>query len=282
MIARIAAMLFCATTAAALSGCSSDPTPANGSGGGSGTTTTTTGGAGGGAVTGPTLAAFQKSACKKEAQTQSGTPGEAAQALSADEVYAGLECVSWSPIEGGFRVLLRNVDSVCGAEWAGEVNQVGGGVELRLVNPKCQMANCGSCIYDFTFDVKMKAAAGGDEVSIVLDTCPGQQPAQTEKVTLPLGAAPTGELCRYADASSLGWQAMSLGTCGKAYMPCREANGMCLAADGGAACDDGLTCADGASAAGGVCHAPCKVDGDCAPTGVMKCDAGLCRPAHPY
>lgn len=268
MSPRIAAILLAAFTSTTLA-CSHDET---GAGGGSPTST------------GPGLAAFQTSACKKESQTKAGTPGEAAQALAAEDVYAGLKCVRWATIDGGFRVSLLNFEGACGAKWQGKVTEVGAALELQMVNPECQIAACGWCIYDFSFDVRMTAGASGNDFSLVMDPCPGQQTPTTQAVHLPLGAEASGELCRYANADALGWQAESLGTCGRAYMACRgqSASGMCPANDGGAPCDSGLTCADGASATGRVCHATCKVDGDCVPASAMKCDAGLCRPAHPF
>ena len=267
MLERIAPVLFCAITLAALSACDGDTSPA-----GSGA---------GGSTSGPALGAFHKSACKKESQTASAaSPLSGAESAS----YEGLQCVRWSPIDGGFSVFLRNFDGACGAEWEGRVTALASATELRVVNPKCLLAKCGTCMYDFTFDVKMAAKAGGDAFDLVLDPCPGQQDAKTVSVTLPLATEPSGELCRYASASALGWQAMSLGTCGKAYMPCREAgmSGMCPPADGGASCDDGLTCAAGASADARVCHATCAKDVDCEPAGLMACDAGLCRPSKTF
>jgi hypothetical protein len=238
----------------------------------------------GGTTTGP-LVSFEGSACKKEAaKAAAATAGEARQALAANDVYAGLQCVRWSPIDGGFRVLLLNFEGACGAEWSGRATQNGAALELRLVNPDCRIAACGWCIYDWSFDVKMTAAAGGTDVAIVVDPCPGQQTATSQSVHLPLASTPSGELCRYANPNALGWQAMSLGTCGAAYMPCREGTGMCPLGDGGSPCDDGLTCAKGATgdaaASGNVCHAACAASADCLPAGVMTCDAGLCRPAH--
>lgn len=279
MNTRDVAVLLCATALAALSGCDGDTSPAGaGAGGSSGTTTTTTtttGGGGGSAATGPTLGSFAKSACKKEPQAKSGSWTLGGEPAS----YAGLECVRWAPIDGGFQIFLRNFDGPCGAEWEGSVKALASATELRVANPKCLLANCGSCIYDFTFDVKMTAAQGGDAFDLVMDTCPGQQDAKTVKVTLPLATQASGEICRYADYGALGWEAMALGTCGKAYMPCREDGGMgmCPLGDGGAACDDGLTCEAGATADARVCQKACTKDDECEAT--MTCQTGFCRPA---
>lgn len=274
MNTRDAAVLLCATAMAALSGCDGDTTPIGaGAGGSAGTTTTTTGG-GGAAATGATLASFDKSACKKEAQTKAGPSPLGAE----PEAYAGLQCVRWNAIDGGFQVFLRNFDGPCGAEWDGAVKALASATELRVANPKCMIASCGSCIYDFTFDVKMTPAQGGDAFELVMDPCPGQQDATTVKITLPLATQPSGEICRYANYGALGWEAMALGTCGKAYMPCRgEAMGMCQAEDGGAPCDEGLACEAAATAEARVCQQACTKDLECLAT--MTCQGGFCRPA---
>ncbi len=228
---------------------------------------------------GPSLSAFDGSPCKKESTVRSGS---VQQALSADDVYAGLQCVRWAPVDGGFRVVLLNFEGACGAEWTGQVGANDGAVALRLVNPLCLVAACGWCIYDWTFDVRMGASPGGNAFDIVVDTCPGTQQPESESVVLPLDTQPTGELCRYANANALGWQAMALDTCGAAYMPCREEPGMCGTSAGAAPCDADLVCADGADAAAHVCQSACAADSDCTPKGVMKCEASVCRPAHPW
>lgn len=228
-----------------------------------------TGGSGGGP-----LVAFQGSACKKEAGT--------GQALTSQEAYAGLSCVRWSPgQDGALHVELFNFEGGCGAEWKGESTLSDSGLELRVVNPECLLAACGSCIYDWAFDVRVPSDADLT-VSIVKDPCPGQQTPETEPVTLPLSTTSQGELCRYADWNALGWQASSLATCGQAYMPCRTQNGMCSMGASTTECEAGLTCADGAATSQGVCHAPCQGDGDCVPAGILTCQSGLCRPAKPW
>ncbi|MBX3125760.1 MAG: hypothetical protein KF718_03555 [Polyangiaceae bacterium] len=225
---------------------------------------------------GDTLLSFKGSACKKE-----GTGG---QALTADEAYAGLQCIRWKSLGADkLSIELFNFEGACGAQWKGQSQALADGVvELRAGNPGCLLAACGSCMYDWTFDVKV-ATSADLPLSIVTDPCPGEQQPHTVTATLPLTSAPDGELCRYADYSGLGWQAMSLGTCGHAYMPCRTSGGMC-SPEGSSTepCAVGLTCADGAGAGEPVCHAPCAGDGDCAPAGILTCQDGLCRPAKPW
>lgn len=219
------------------------------------------------------LVSFKGSACKKE-----GTAG----ALTADEAYAGLQCIRWKSDNAGVvKIDLLNFEGACGAEWKGEAKTVDGGLELRSVNPGCLLAACGSCIYDWSFEVKASTEADLP-LSIVTDPCPGEQTPTTVTATLPLSTLDEGELCRYADHGALGWQASSLGTCGKAYMPCKTTDGMCQGATGEAPCDTGLTCADGAKAGDQVCHAPCTGDAECAPAGIMSCQNGFCRPAKPW
>lgn len=240
-------------TAIAVAACGSDDSSSSSSGGGS-------------------LVSFAGSACKKEGNS----------ALTAEDAYAGLQCVRWKTLESGtVKIDLLNFEGACGAEWKGQAKEVDAGLELRLVNPSCLLAACGSCMYDWAFEVKAKAGADLP-LSLVTDPCPGEQPEEKVTATLPLSSAADGELCRYASHGGLGWQASALGTCGKAYMPCRSGGGMCDNSGGLPECETGLTCADGASATEKVCHATCTGDGDCLPAGTMKCDGGLCRPAKTW
>lgn len=222
---------------------------------------------------GNSLVSFQGSACKKES---------GGQALTANEAYAGLQCIRWKPIDAStLKIELLNFEGGCGAQWKGESHVTDSGLELRVVNPGCMLAACGSCMYDWSFDVH--AAKDADlALSMVEDPCPGQQTPTTVTATLPLSTTPEGELCRYASHGGLGWQASSLGTCGQAYMPCRNPNDMCSQGSAADPCEAGLTCADGASSSEQVCHAPCTTDADCAPTGILTCQTGLCRPAKPW
>ncbi len=168
---------------------------------------------------GSALVAFSGSKCKKEAQS--------GQALTAEDAYAGLSCIRWEPLgEDALRITLVNFAGGCGAQWKGKVETPETGLELWATNPGCLLAACGSCIYDWTFDVKI-ARDADLPLKIVTDPCPGQQPPEEMSTTLPLSGGTTGELCRFADFNALGWQASALDTCGQAYMPCRTGNGMC-------------------------------------------------------
>lgn len=217
-----------------------------------------------------TLAAFQGSVCKKESVG----------ALTAEEAYAGLQCIRWKAgAEGTLHVDLVNFEGACGAQWKGEASKTEAGLELRATNPGCLLAACGWCIYDWTFDVQVDTGADVP-LSIVTDPCPGEQTPETDTLTLPLASLPAGELCRYANYDALGWQAAAVSACGKAFMPCRSQNGMCQLEAGGTPCEAGLSCATGAG--NDVCHATCTGDADCALPGVLTCQSGLCRPANSW
>jgi hypothetical protein len=219
-----------------------------------------------------TLIAFSGSACKKESQSS---------ALTAADAYAGLSCIRWKPSAAGLQIDLVNFEGACGAQWHGSATATATGIELVASNPSCLLAACGSCMYDWGFEVH----AGTDQdlpIDIVTDPCPGEQPAEKVTATLPLATAASGELCRYASYGGLGWQAAALGHCGMAFMPCREAGGLCDTGSATTACDPGLECAGGASAAERVCHPSCATDADCALPGILACQSGSCRPSLPW
>ena len=70
-----------------------------------------------------------------------------------------------------------NLEGACGAQWEGAalVND-DGSLTFRLDNPKCLVASCGWCIYDWSFEVSGVEATGAElPVSIIVDTCPGEQ-----------------------------------------------------------------------------------------------------------
>lgn len=214
---------------------------------------------------GGTLVGFTGSKCKKES---------GGSALTAAEAHAGLECVRWKPSGEGLQIDLSNFEGACGASWQGVAKQSEKGLELRATNPSCLLAACGSCMYDWSFQVKVDTTSDL-ALDLVTDPCPGQQTPETESLTLPLSKSAEGELCHYASYGGLSWQAGALGQCGQAFMPCQKAGGMC---DGtGAPCQAGLECAPGASATEEVCHPTCTTDTDCALSGILSCKAGLCE-----
>ncbi|GEM_PF-1540272 len=232
------------------------------------------------------LVGFGNSGCKKETldhasrRTQAVTTADAG-VISYGEEVEGLKCFAWrSTGSDSVKISLVNFEGACGAEWKGHAAlDASGALTLGIINPQCQIANCGICIYDWSFEVRGIALGTNLPLAVSIDTCPGEQPIKTTNVELPLATQPDGILCRYADFSALGWQAMALGTCGDVGMPCTGTN-MCSNSDGSTAhgCESGLTCTDNGNADEMICATSCTIDADCGVTGVKSCQQGLCRP----
>jgi hypothetical protein len=237
-------------------------------------------------ISGGALVSFGNSGCKKETlanafQTLQNVPLTDAGVLNYGDEVAGLKCFAWQTTGAdALRISLINFEEACGAEWVGSANVASDGVlTLGLNNPQCLIASCGWCIYDWSFEVKGVNLARDLPVTVNIDTCPGEQDVKVTSAQLPLATQSSGILCRYANFNAVGWQAMSLGTCGQAGMPCTATN-MCQASGGSTAqtCQGDLTCADNGTASEMICTKPCAVDSDCGSTGAQSCQTGLCRP----
>ena len=233
---------------------------------------------------GDNLVTFSGSACKKENTTSSTQ--QALLTTLPSENFAGLKCIVWKRVEPDrLQVDLVNFEGACGAKWKGEALLDGtGGLALRVTNPGCLVASCGWCIYDWSFEVSGVSGQTDMPLSITRDTCPGQQPSETAQASVPLATQAQGVLCRPANWSALGWQAMATSTCGTAGMPCL---GTMVCPTGASTstpqtCATGLTCADNGNPSELVCLRPCAADADCAASGILSCQAGLCRPANPW
>jgi hypothetical protein len=234
---------------------------------------------------GSTLVSFGNSGCKKEtlAGVSRGaqTPSWDAGVLDYGEQVEGLKCFAWqASAAGSFKISLINFEEPCGARWQGSAQlDASGALALGLVNPECSITKCGTCIYDWSFEVRGVAATVNLPVSVSVDVCPGKQAVTNTQVELPLASQPEGILCRYANFSALQWQANALGSCGTVGMPCLGTS-MCSNSDGSTAqtCNDGLTCTDNGNPSEMICAKPCTLDADCGLTPVQSCQAGLCRP----
>jgi hypothetical protein len=228
------------------------------------------------------LNSFATSACKKEAATSSSTQ-QALLVADGSPAYSGLQCIAWERVNADrIRLDLVNFDGACGAQWQGQatVDQM---LSLRIYNPGCRIASCGTCMYDWSFDVSGVKPAAEILLAITVDTCPGGTTQQTKTYELALPLEPDhGVLCRYASWGGLGWQAMATGTCGALGMPC-QGTMMC----GGSTAtstsgQSGLTCGSNGHATQLVCLQPCTGDADCPGSGVLACQSGLCRPAQTW
>lgn len=232
------------------------------------------------------LVSFGNSGCKKETlahatrRTQAVTLSDGG-IVSYGEEVAGLKCFAWQPTgSDSIKISLINFEEACGAQWKGDAKlDSNGALTLGLVNPKCLIASCGWCIYDWSFEVKGIPAGENLPVTVNIDTCPGEQAIKTTTVELPLATESEGILCRYANFNALGWQALSLDTCGTVGMPCTGTS-MCSSSGGVTAqtCQNDLTCTDNGNPSEMICAQPCTQDSDCGITGVQSCQSGLCRP----
>lgn len=236
------------------------------------------------ATAGP-LAAFGNSGCKKEILAVSAgtantfSPIDAGGLWYGDEV-AGLKCVAWElSSDGRLKVNLINFEGACGAEWQGQATVDSTGLRLGLANPQCY--RCGTCIYDWSFEVTGISGNQNLPLTINIETCPGEQNLITASVVLPLSAQPSGIKCRYADFSALALQATSLGTCGTTGMPC-TGTAMCSSLDASAAlsCQGALNCTDNGNPSQLICAKACSSDADCGPSGITSCQGSFCRPAN--
>jgi hypothetical protein len=233
------------------------------------------------------LKSFSDSGCKKEKKnTGSGNGATAAQAIVSVDYSAetaGLKCFAWEKVGSDrIKIDLYNFESVCGAKWRGEV-EIGqdGALQLSLVNPGCNIASCGTCIYDWSFEVEGVDTSNPVPVHVGIDTCPGERDIQSTTALLPVDLTPSGILCNYADWNGLGWQAMSLSQCGTVAMPC-SGTSMCQGypATTDLTCQGDLVCTDNGNADQMICAKPCNVDEDCGALGVLACADGLCRPKN--
>jgi hypothetical protein len=230
------------------------------------------------------LVSFVGSPCKKE--TSVATPGSTQQALvtQVDErALAGLKCIAWEATgTDGLKVDLVNFEGACGAQWSGSATvDANGSLALRLNNPGCMVASCGSCIYDWSFEVRGVGSASALPVSIGIDTCPGQQALERYQATLPISSSPAGLVCRWADYGALGWHAGATGACGTLHMPCTGTS-MCSSTVTPRSCNGDLVCDTNGTADQFVCLQPCAADTECPGAGAMSCQGGLCRTSQTW
>jgi hypothetical protein len=225
---------------------------------------------------------FSSSACKREAASKSSVARLRSLSVIASEAgLDGLRCVAWQRVgTDELKLDLYNFDSACGATWTGDgAVDANGVLDLRIDNPGCQIARCGKCLYDWSFDLHGTVAADqAVQLNIAIDTCAGQQ--ATVYLSAALGPEPAGIKCGLADYGALNEQAATLGTCGQSGMPCI---GSLLCGSGSftstGTCAAGLVCDSSAATNEPICLVPCSSSTDCPRADVWSCQAGLCRPA---
>jgi hypothetical protein len=215
---------------------------------------------------------FQGSQCNK-AGFGLLVEGLSVAALSSE--YEGLSCVSWQRDDDVLQLELTNVEGPCLVEvdWRHRVTQRDGVLTLIASGePECRIAACGSCIYDFRFEVPLKDAAAALQVSFALEICEKLEPPSAT-VTLPLDTADEGVACQQLSAHTQSW----LGRCGGPHQPCGDGE-TCFVGDASATeCAAGLTCHDAGDDLGRLCLTPCESDADCPLPAVERCDDGVCQ-----
>jgi len=193
----------------------------------------------------------------------------AAQAVDPS-AYDGLYCYAWETLaDGGLSIDVINFSGGCGVTWKLGASRVEGShIDLGVANPSCEIARCGNCLYDFTFEIEGVDPSQPAEAQLHRYDCHGGgnfEPAP--KVILPLDARPEGMLCRPRSYEL---------ACGRAHLrPCDESTGGDLG-DCEDGCGEGLACVDSEERDGDRCYTACEVDGDC-PLEVESCQDGACR-----
>ncbi|MGC4066874.1 MAG: hypothetical protein QM784_20005 [Polyangiaceae bacterium] len=224
-------------------------------------------------------ATFSDSGCKKENGLDGSATGSGQALVSADYsvATAGYDCVAWEVTSARrLKIAFYNQRGACGAEWTGKAaTPENGELRLTIENPECKIAKCGSCLFDWSFELDEIDTTRDLDVTRSVEACPGTIDSEVATFALPLSSANRGIRCTYADHAALLAQATQLGTCGAQGMPC---NSECSGSDAAAPeCAGELTCVE-ASAATRICAKPCQSDLDCDALGVSVCSDGICRP----
>lgn len=211
------------------------------------------------------LLGFNGSDCK----TKALDPGQQALVLASDA--DGLQCVEWQrSAEGTLALRLLNFPEPCADEYLGRA-QLGsdGALELSVYKNICAAAKCGTCLFDFEFQVEV-SLDGPLELRIGVAACESQPVMFKDELTLPTDTELTGVVCRALERDALDWDARTRGVCGERNMPC----GDCQSVDT-TSCAAGLVCSE-LGAADSRCLESCESDDDCA-GGLTRCLDGVCQ-----
>ena len=223
------------------------------------------------------LVSFEAGLCKKEADDSSELGPMWIYTVHDETALDGLQCVSWAQGDGALRIDLINFEEGCSAEWDGDAAVSDNRVTLNVKNPECRQANCGWCIYDWSFEVEGVDDSREVEVTIAVDDCPEESEIASFSAAIPAGQK-EGIVCRYANHNALVDQAGTLGEMGTLHMPCSgseyppQERPELL-------CADDLLCTEVPNGNGKapVCLAPCETDADCVLPDILACEAGVCQ-----
>jgi hypothetical protein len=211
---------------------------------------------------------FTGSACKNERAEPSQ------QALTLASALDGLQCVEWAKGDAGALTIgLHNFPATCASGYDGAaVLAEDGALELSEQTEVC--SKCGSCVFDFSYDL----VGISDEEPLTLrlsrPTCGSTTPSFDDELTLPIDEQPTGLVCRYVERTALEWYASGQGSCGGVNMPCMNCRGQ------ETTCESGTTCTE-VESNDSRCLKNCESDDDCV-AGATTCVTGVCQANSSY
>ncbi|MDD5306219.1 MAG: hypothetical protein PHU25_02750 [Deltaproteobacteria bacterium] len=217
------------------------------------------------------LASFSGSECKKDGYEGLLMP---LLTLPSSGGYDGLQCISWKrAADGTLEVDLVNFPGACGARYEGEAAlENAHTLRLAALNPSCEIASCGSCIYDWSYEVEGVAADADLKLVMEENACPdGEEGARVDEATIPKARLSAGIMCRYVDSGVMEWVA----GCGALHLPCGTGSGMCP--EEPVPCQGDLVCNATGVGSDEVCMQPCSTSSQCPLPDVLTCDGEVCR-----
>lgn len=197
--------------------------------------------------------------------------------VERSELPVGLRCLAWHQSDETLNLFVSNFDASCAVGWESSSEFPSPGkLVLRLTNPSCNIAKCGSCFYDTDARFKVTVAEllnteqDDLELELQLRDCDGKV-TKTFSWRVPLRERARGTLCAslgtsawraYSDASSVGkYSETQLNL----YAPC----------DSGSSVD--VECSDDRSCIEEHCVPPCESDADCPLSGALTCQDSFCQ-----
>lgn len=207
---------------------------------------------------------FSSSSCKNR------DPDGGQQGLRLETSPAGLQCVTWTADSDALRVQLLNFPEPCGDRYLGVANLAGDALQLSVHKDSCQVLRCGTCVFDFDFEVSGVDQSRALPLQLGSAVCETEPTTFGDALTLPLDEQPSGAVCRYLSRSAAEQYGRERGACGTANMPC----GDCQSADR-TSCEAGTICTEVAEG-DARCLTSCESDDDCV-SGVSACSDGFCR-----
>ena len=149
-----------------------------------------------------------------------------------------------------------------------------GTLELSVYKDTCDVFRCGTCVFDFDFEVEVPLDAPL-ALRLGAAVCASEPTSFALELTLPLDEAESGVVCQPLEANALAQYGRTRGTCGNRNMPCGDCNTTDVTS-----CAEGLVCT--ALAMGDErCLEACETDDDCV-GGLTTCQEGLCRAADSF